>query len=137
MPKRRCFPAVKSGVCPPVKRRASHQDEQQDGRDADSVSIVIDNRDERVGRKAPTRCVYAGVVQKSWFSPAKIAETESSAKTFWIVSARILRPSAPRCCPASCAGRRRRCPVTMSLSISLSAIRSSAGPLKSPCVAHA
>src|SRR5437870_4990308 len=26
--------------------------------------------------------------QKSWFSPAKIAETESSEKTLWIVSAR-------------------------------------------------
>src|SRR4051795_2178904 len=27
--------------------------------------------------------------QKSWFSPAKIADTESSEKTLWIVSARI------------------------------------------------
>ena len=81
--------------------------------------------------------VNTGPSEKSWFSPAKIADTESSANTFLIVSARMPATVSTSTLAGFVSGSTATVSVTMSRSISLSAMRSSAGPLNRPWVAQA
>src|SRR2546430_1492488 len=90
-----------------------------------------------VARRAERERYYDRRDQKSWFSPAKIADTESSEKTLWIVSARIPETESTSTFSGLVSGLIGTVSVTITRSKTLSRIRSSASPLKSACVAHA
>src|SRR5438105_1206132 len=75
--------------------------------------------------------------QKSWFSPAKMAETESSAKMFMIVSASRRETVSTSTLRGRLIESIGTVSVTVSCVSSLSAIFSNASPGKRPCVAQA
>ena len=52
-----------------------------------AASARSSSRLPQTGTKSPQSASLSQIAQNSWFSPPKIADTESSAKTFMIVAA--------------------------------------------------